>query len=138
LKKTEAAHPGILRGNPRAGRIRPFTERVQSVIRAIPRGKVASYGQVAALAGDARQARQVAWILHSTSEGEGLPWHRVIGARGRISLPRGRGGSEQARRLRREGVRVGANGTIALAVFGWRGRSGRTTALEKMDLNRLA
>jgi methylated-DNA-protein-cysteine methyltransferase related protein len=115
----------------------PFTLRVRDMVRAVPRGKVASYRQIAALAGDARQARQVSWILHATSESEGLPWHRIINARGSISLPLERGGREQARRLRAEGVPVGPGGAIDIAAFGWRPRPARKTALETLDLNKL-
>jgi methylated-DNA-protein-cysteine methyltransferase-like protein len=97
----------------------PLTERILTVINAIPRGKVASYGQVAALAGSPRGARQVARVLHSLSGKEKLPWHRVIGAAGSISLP-AEGGAEQARRLRREGVPVDARGKLDLARFRWR------------------
>ncbi|MBM3294229.1 MAG: DNA methyltransferase [Candidatus Aminicenantes bacterium] len=120
------------------GRPLEFTRRVREVIRSIPRGKVASYGQVAALAGDARQARQVAWILHSSSVKEGLPWHRVVSARGRISLPPGRGGREQRRRLEAEGVRFGPGGAIGLERHGWeRPPAWRRGALSRLDLDRL-
>ncbi|MCK7527697.1 MAG: MGMT family protein [Ignavibacteriales bacterium] len=60
----------------------PFTRQVKAVLRRIPRGRVATYGQIAALAGRERAARGVAWILHSSSEAGGLPWHRVIGGEG--------------------------------------------------------
>jgi methylated-DNA-protein-cysteine methyltransferase-like protein len=96
----------------------PLTERILAVIKAIPKGKVASYGQVAALAGSPRGARQVARVLHSLSAKEKLPWHRVIGASGMISLP-AESGAEQARRLRREGVAVDARGKSDLARFRW-------------------
>lgn len=96
----------------------PLTERILTVIKSIPKGKVASYGQVAALAGSPRGARQVARVLHSLSGKEKLPWHRVIGASGSISLP-AEGGAEQARRLRREGVPVDARGKLDLARFRW-------------------
>jgi methylated-DNA-protein-cysteine methyltransferase-like protein len=112
-----------------------FTRRVEDLIRAIPRGKVASYGQIAALAGDARHARQVAWILHSSSEKEALPWHRVIGSRGKISLPPSRGGREQKRLLAEEGVRFGRAGTVDWNQFGWKRRLFRS--LEKLDLDAL-
>lgn len=105
---------------PPRGTPAPFTRRILAVLKAIPRGKVAAYGQVAALAGNPRGARQVARALHSLSAKERLPWHRVIGASGRISLPAGAGGEEQARRLRREGVAVGEGGEVDMARFGWR------------------
>ena len=85
----------------------PFCAAVRDVIAAIPAGKVATYGQVAHLAGKPWGARQVSWILHSQSEKYRLPWQRVIGADGRISLPPGRGFDEQRRLLRGEGVAVG-------------------------------
>jgi methylated-DNA-protein-cysteine methyltransferase-like protein len=81
---------------------------------------VATYAQVARLAGKPWGARQVAWILHSQSERFRLPWQRVIGASGRISLPPGRGLEEQRRLLRREGVAVGVRGAVDLGRFQWR------------------
>jgi methylated-DNA-protein-cysteine methyltransferase-like protein len=70
------------------------------VIRKIPRGKVATYGQVAAAAGFPRAARQVVWALNAF---QGLPWHRVLGAGGAIRLP-GQQAFEQRLRLELEGV----------------------------------
>jgi methylated-DNA-protein-cysteine methyltransferase related protein len=102
---------------PRTGR----WERVWAVVRRIPLGRVATYGQVAALAGLGRQARQVGYALHALP-GEGFaPWHRVVNARGAISLPPG-GGADVTQRLRleREGVRFDARGRIDLGRFGWR------------------
>jgi methylated-DNA-protein-cysteine methyltransferase related protein len=98
----------------------PLTRSILAVLKAIPRGKVAAYGQVAALAGHPRGARQVARVLHSLSAAEKLPWHRVIGASGRISLAAEAGGEEQARRLRREGVPVDPSGRVDVAGYGWR------------------
>jgi len=71
-------------------------------VRRIPYGKVATYGDVAYAAGFPGGARQVAWALHASSHG--LPWHRVVGAGGRILLP-GEGGFEQRMRLQGENVR---------------------------------
>jgi methylated-DNA-protein-cysteine methyltransferase-like protein len=120
-----------------SARALPFTRKVRALIRAVPRGRVASYGQIAALAGDPRQARQVAWILHASSEAEGLPWHRVLSARGCISLPAARGGREQARLLRAEGVRVAPGGRVDLETFLWRPKGfSRTSALETLDLEK--
>ena len=96
-----------------------FERRAKDLIKAIPRGKVATYGQIAALAGNYRGARQVARVLHSSSDKDGLPWHRVINGRGRISLPRGRGFEKQKRLLGREGVCVNALGRIDLRDFQW-------------------
>ena len=81
---------------------------------------MATYCQIAHLAGKPWGARQVAWILHSQAERYGLPWQRVIGAGGRISLPPGRGLEEQRRLLRREGVAVGDNGAVDLERCQWR------------------
>ncbi len=103
-----------------------FEERIKGRIRAIPRGKVATYGQIAALAGNPRGARQVARVLHSCSETAGLPWHRVINSRGGISLGRGRGFEEQRRRLIGEGVRVGSRGRVSLDEFRWQAGAGPT------------
>ena len=114
-----------------------FTRRVRDLIRAVPRGKVSSYGRIAALAGDSRQARQVAWILHSSAEEDRLPWHRVIGAAGRISLPSARGGRAQRRLLEAEGVRFGPGGTLDWVVYGWAPRRPRSRALEALDLSKL-
>jgi methylated-DNA-protein-cysteine methyltransferase-like protein len=111
----------------------PFTRKAKEVIRAIPRGRVATYGQVAALAGRERAARGVAWILHSSSAAA-LPWHRVINGRGGISLGRGRGFEEQKKRLIAEGVVVGRGGRIDLKRFKWEpndGAAGRSPAARK-------
>jgi len=96
-----------------------FEERVKELIRSIPTGKVATYAQIAALAGNHRAARQVARVLHSSSDKEGLPWHRVINSRGGISLPRGRGFEAQKRLLRREGVPSDRAGRLDLDAFQW-------------------
>jgi methylated-DNA-protein-cysteine methyltransferase-like protein len=97
----------------------PFCAAVRERIAAIPAGRVATYSQIAHLSGKPWGARQVAWILHSQSEKYRLPWQRVIGASGRISLPPGRGFEEQRRLLRREGVAVDASGRIDLEKFRW-------------------
>ncbi|HEX5563862.1 MAG TPA: MGMT family protein, partial [Sporosarcina sp.] len=65
----------------------PFTERVVQIIRDIPAGKVMTYGQVAAAAGNPRGARQVVRVLHSMSAKYDLPWHRIVNAQGGISTP---------------------------------------------------
>jgi len=98
----------------------PFCASAREWIAAIPRGKVATYGQIAHLAGKPWGARQVSWILHSQSEKYRLPWQRVVGAAGRISLPPGRGREQQRRLLLREGVVVDARGRIDLERFRWR------------------
>jgi methylated-DNA-protein-cysteine methyltransferase related protein len=83
-----------------------FFERVYAVVRRIPRGRVATYGQVAALLGVTRGARAVGWALGGIgSRKPTVPWHRVVGARGRISLDGRASGLVQRKRLRAEGVR---------------------------------
>lgn len=97
-------------------------ERIYAVIRRIPTGRVATYGQVAALAGLPGHARQVGYALHALAE-EDVPWHRVVNARGEVSerspnsLP-GREGYQQ-HLLREEGVRFDARGRIDLETFRW-------------------
>ena len=73
---------------------------IRAQVRKIPRGKVATYGDVAYAAGFPGAGRQVAWALHSS---RGLPWQRVVGAGGKILLP-GAAGAEQRLRLQQEGV----------------------------------
>ncbi len=80
------------------------TEAVIEAIRSVPPGRVASYAQIASLAGIPRGARQVAWILHSSSEKHGLPWWRIVRSSGEIALPDESGGMEQKELLLREGV----------------------------------
>lgn len=109
----------------------PFTRNVKNIIRSIPRGRVATYAQVAAIAGNPRAVRGVVWILHSSSEAGGLPWHRVINSRGSISLPRGRGFEEQKRRLAAEGVTVSPAGKIDLDRFGWDPQKKRSAAFAR-------
>ena len=101
------------------GKPMEFERQVKEFIRSIPQGKVATYAQVAALAGNYRAARQVARVLHSSSEKDRLPWHRVINSRGWIALAPGRGFEEQRKLLRAEGVKVTRGGRIDLTVFFW-------------------
>ena len=97
-------------------------ERIWRVVAAIPPGKVATYGGVAALAGLGRGARLVGRTLRDLPQGSKLPWHRVINAQGRISLPpRSPGHREQRRRLEAEGVEFSLAGKVPLRQFLWRG-----------------
>ena len=81
-------------------------------IRAIPRGRVVSYGYIARRAGVPGGARQVVRVLHSLSEKYSLPWHRVVRSDGFIALGSCRGGDLQAALLRAEGVEVSAAGRV--------------------------
>ncbi len=96
-------------------------QRIYAVVRKIPRGRVASYGQVARLAGLARQARQVGYAMHALPQGTAVPWHRVVNAAGEISRrARGAGELEQRGLLEREGVEFSWRGRIDLGRFGWK------------------
>jgi methylated-DNA-protein-cysteine methyltransferase-like protein len=97
-----------------------FTTRIVEVIKRIPAGRVATYGQIAAMAGDPRATRQVVWVLRSLSDKENLPWHRVINSKGAISLT-GEGYDAQRRTLEAEGVRFSDDGRVPLELFQWRG-----------------
>lgn len=93
-----------------------------AVVRRIPRGRVATYGQVAALAGLPGRARQVGYALAALPDGSDVPWHRVVNARGEVSRRSGSAAYEQIQRvlLEAEGVTFDATGRIDLERFGWR------------------
>lgn len=92
--------------------------RIYAAIAAIPRGRVASYGEIAARAGLPRRARLVGYALRRTPDGLTLPWHRVLRADGRIAFAAGSAAfREQSQRLLAEGV-IPRNGRVALARFG--------------------
>ena len=95
------------------------SRRIVELIGAIPRGRVATYGQIAAMAGLANGARQVARLLHSSSDKHRLPWHRVINTAGGISLAPGVGLELQRTLLEKEGV-VFVRGRANLERYGWR------------------
>ncbi|KHF38155.1 MGMT family protein [Halalkalibacter okhensis] len=86
--------------------MQPFTERVLHIILQIPKGKVMTYGQIAMLAGSPRGARQVVRILHSMSKKYNLPWHRVMNAKGEISIQDDELFMVQKLSLEGEGVQV--------------------------------
>lgn len=94
-------------------------ERIYAVVRRIPRGRVATYGQVAKIAGLAGHARQVGYALHALPAGSAVPWHRVINSAGRISLPPDAGGLDQRLRLLAEGVPVTETGRVPIARLRW-------------------
>lgn len=94
-------------------------EAIYLVLAQVPEGRVVSYGELARLAGLGRSARLVGRILGQLPEGTRLPWHRVIAAGGRISLPLGSpSGNEQRARLRAEGVRI-HNDRVDIRRHGW-------------------
>lgn len=97
--------------------------RIYQVVRKIPRGKVATYGQVADLAGLSGHARQVGYALHATPDDFDIPWQRVVNAKGEIS-PRSEPMMEgvQQSLLEAEGIEFDMNGRIALARCRWQPR----------------
>jgi methylated-DNA-protein-cysteine methyltransferase-like protein len=98
-------------------------QRIYAVVRRIPRGRVATYGQIARLAGLAGHARQVGYALAALPEDHDVPWHRVINAQGGVS-PRAAPGWDDVQRqlLRREGVRFDGGGRTSLARYQWQPR----------------
>jgi methylated-DNA-protein-cysteine methyltransferase-like protein len=102
-------------------------QRIHAVVRRIPPGRVATYGQVAELAGLPGGARQVGYALHALGPVSRVPWQRVVNGRGRVS-PRAVPGAEweQRRLLEREGVSFGPDGRIDLQHHGWRPRAARS------------
>ena len=97
-------------------------ERFYAIVRRIPRGRVATYWQVAALAGFPRHARHVGYALNALSTGTRVPWHRVINAQGRISQRSSYGDeSRQRRRLEEEAIVV-EDDRISLPQYQWNPR----------------
>jgi methylated-DNA-protein-cysteine methyltransferase-like protein len=97
--------------------------KIHAVVRRIPSGKVATYGQIAALAGFPRHARQVGYAMRDLPEGSDLPWHRVLNARGEVSR-RAAVGWEDVQRdlLEQEGIEL-ARERVDLARYGWKPRT---------------
>lgn len=97
-----------------------FTERVWSLVRLVPRGRVVSYGGVAALLGQPRAARGVGGALAALPEDGDVPWWRVINRNGEISIKGPMHGAVRQRTLlQREGVRFGPTGRVDWRVYGW-------------------
>jgi len=96
-----------------------YSSEVIRLIKAIPSGKVATYGQIAYMTGLHPSVRRVVWILHSCSEKENLPWHRVVNRKGEISLKPGAGYERQKELLEQEGIVFGTNDRIDLDRFLW-------------------
>lgn len=94
--------------------------KIYAVVKRIPAGKVATYGQVAAIAGLARHARQVGYALNALDDGTDLPWQRVINSKGEVS-PRAEPGRDGYQRhlLEEEGVEFDERGRVDLERFLW-------------------
>lgn len=95
-------------------------EKIHQIISRIPKGKVASYGYIAALAGNPRAARTVVWVLNS-SKSDDLPWQRVINAQGRSSFPDRNKRMLQQSMLEAEGI-IFKNEKVDLDIFLWEGK----------------
>ncbi len=97
---------------------------IYAVVSRIPCGRVATYGQIARLAGLPNHARLVGYALNALREASRVPWQRVVNAKGMISLRRTGSGHDVLQRLvlKREGIRFNRRGVIDLAVFRWRPR----------------
>lgn len=98
-----------------------FSRRIIELIQKIPPGKVSTYGTIAALAGNPSGARQVARILHASSDTYNLPWHRVVNRQGRISPRRNMSHLLQEQLLAEEGIAFVKPGVIDLEVYLWGG-----------------
>ncbi len=120
MGRTPAGRPG--RRIAPAAAPRDFRAAVLAVVARIPEGHLASYGQVALLAGFPQRPRQVGMVLSGLPEGTELPWHRVVNTRGYVPS-RGRwwGAMEQIGRLREEGIDVDDQGNLDLEAHRWDG-----------------
>ena len=98
-----------------------FTQRIIQIIQNIPKGKVLTYGFVAKLAGNPRAARQVSWILHSSTKKYNLPGHRVISSKGIISMKSFDDREYQKILLEQEGILVKDGFKVDLQKYLWKG-----------------
>ena len=98
-----------------------FSAAVIALILKVPAGKVATYGQIAKLAGKPQGARGVAWILNSSSGAHKLPWQRILNSSGKISFPVDSPEYRKQRKLlEKEGIEFGDKGQIDLKKFQWK------------------
>ena len=114
LPKSSGA--GEKRAHASSGRSSTAYDRIYTVVRRIPLGRVMTYGEVAAKAGYPRAPRLAGYALYALLPGTPLPWHRVVGAGGRLTLARlsPDGALTQRMRLEREGVKFDARGRVAM------------------------
>jgi len=98
-------------------------QKIYQIVKKIPRGKVATYGQIAILAGFPRQARLIGYALNSLPEDLEIPWHRVINSQGKISFSADSGWYEyQKSLLENEGIEFSPAGKIDLQQFQWQAK----------------
>ncbi|UCD02557.1 MAG: MGMT family protein [Promethearchaeota archaeon] len=97
-----------------------FTEKIIHIIKNIPKGNVLTYGFIAKLAGNPKAARQVSWILHSSTKKYNLPWHRVISSKGIISLKSLEDREYQKNLLEQEGIMVTDGFKVNLKKYLWK------------------
>ena len=114
--------------------------RIWAVVKRIPRGKVATYGQLAALAGFPRQPRLAGYAMHHAPDSAQIPWHRVVNARGEVSMRSGGyvGVAMQRALLEAEGIHFGEDGRIDLARYFWKSRATKTAALDVIRRRRVS
>lgn len=93
-----------------------FEQQVFACVYQIPEGKVATYGDIAKLAGMPSYARQVGKVLSRLPTDSKLPWYRIVNSQGKISLPGDRG-DYQRQQLAAEGILLSTNGTISLKTY---------------------
>ena len=104
-----------------------FTKKVIHIIMNIPKGKVLTYGRIANMAGNTKAARQVSWILHSSSKKYNLPWHRVISSKGIVSLNSIDDKIYQKSLLEKEGIVVSHDFKVDLNRYLWEKETHDTT-----------
>lgn len=100
-------------------------QKIYAVVRRVPRGKVATYGQIAEIAGLEGHARQVGYAMAALNLGSALPWHRIINAQGRVSMRSAGAGSTivQQQLLEREGIVFNEGGRVSLVRYRWKPRA---------------
>ncbi len=94
--------------------------RIWEVVKQVPSGRVANYGQIAQIVGQGCDARMVGYAMAATPEGQDIPWQRIVNREGKISLP-GPSGEIQRMRLEAEGITFDTRGRIDMKRFGWHG-----------------
>jgi methylated-DNA-protein-cysteine methyltransferase related protein len=104
-------------------------DRVYRLVKRIPRGRVTTYGAIAKAIREPGGARVVGYAMAGMPSGQGIPWHRVVGAGGRIRLPEPHA-SKQRRLLETEGIEVGLR-SIDMEIYGWLPKSKKKSSTTK-------